>query len=100
MAAWLWRIQREQIKCAPGSEVLKYIANQEAHHRQSTFKEEFPEFLRSHEIDYEERYVFDYVARIRGLVLCNTMITHSWRCGLLVYRRLRRLVTICDLLER
>jgi putative transposase len=40
-------------------EVLKYIANQEAHHRRSTFKEEFLEFLRSHEIDYDERYVFE-----------------------------------------
>ena len=41
------------------TEVLKYIANQEAHHRQSTFKEEFLEFLHSHGIDYDERYVFD-----------------------------------------
>src|SRR6266436_5319880 len=38
-------------------EVLKYIGNQEGHHRRSTFKEEFLEFLRSHGIDYDERYV-------------------------------------------
>jgi putative transposase len=40
-------------------EVLKYIANQEAHHRRSTFKEEFLEFLHRHGIDYDERYIFD-----------------------------------------
>lgn len=39
--------------------VLKYIANQEAHHRRSTFKEEFVDFLRRHEIDYDERYIFE-----------------------------------------
>jgi len=40
-------------------EVLKYIANQEAHHRRSPFKEEFVDFLRRHEIDYDERYFFE-----------------------------------------
>ena len=39
-------------------EVLKYIANQEAHHRKLSFKEEFIEFLKKHEIEYDERYLW------------------------------------------
>jgi len=39
-------------------EVLKYICNQEAHHRKTAFKEEFVEFLVRHEIEYDERYIW------------------------------------------
>ena len=38
--------------------VLKYIANQETHHRRVAFRDEFEELLRKHEIDYDERYVW------------------------------------------
>ena len=38
--------------------VLNYIRNQEAHHRKTTFKEEFVEFLVKNEIDYDERYIW------------------------------------------
>ena len=40
-------------------EVLKYVSNQEAHHRHVTFKEEFVDFLIKHEIEYDERYIWD-----------------------------------------
>jgi len=40
-------------------EVLKYIRNQETHHRRVTFKEEFVDFLIKHEIEYDERYIWD-----------------------------------------
>jgi REP element-mobilizing transposase RayT len=40
-------------------EVLKYIGNQEHHHRKWTFKDEFVDLLRRHEIDYDERYIWD-----------------------------------------
>ena len=40
-------------------EVKKYIAGQAEHHRIRTFQEEFREFLRRHEIDWDERYVWD-----------------------------------------
>jgi len=40
-------------------EVLKYIRNQETHHRRVTFKEEFVDFLIKHEIKYDERYIWD-----------------------------------------
>ena len=39
--------------------VRSYIDHQEEHHRKRTFKEEFLEFLKRHEIPYDERYVWD-----------------------------------------
>ena len=40
-------------------EVLRYIANQEKHHRRITFKNEFVGFLRKHDINYDERYIWN-----------------------------------------
>ena len=42
-------------------DVYKYIANQEEHHRKKTFKEEYFEFLQSFEIEYNEKYLFDWL---------------------------------------
>ena len=39
--------------------VVKYILEQERHHRKKDFKTEFREFLERHEIEYDERYVWD-----------------------------------------
>jgi putative transposase len=39
--------------------VLDYIANQEEHHRRMSFKEELIAFLNKHEIEYDERYLWD-----------------------------------------
>ena len=39
--------------------VLDYISNQEEHHRQVSFKEEFLAFLKRHEIKYDERYLWE-----------------------------------------
>ncbi len=39
--------------------VLDYIANQEEHHRRTSFQEEYLAFLQRHRIDYDERFVFD-----------------------------------------
>ena len=41
------------------SAVTDYITRQEAHHWKKTFQEEFLEFLKKHEIPYDERYVWD-----------------------------------------
>lgn len=38
--------------------VIRYIQNQEEHHREKTFTEEYLEFLKTFEIDYDERYIF------------------------------------------
>ena len=39
--------------------VIRYISNQEAHHRQRTFQDEFRGFLEKYKIDFDERYVWD-----------------------------------------
>ena len=40
-------------------EVTNYIARQQEHHRRKSFQDEFREFLRKHEIEFDERYVWD-----------------------------------------
>ena len=39
--------------------VLDYVSTQENHHRTRTFQDEYREFLRKHEIAFDERYVWD-----------------------------------------
>jgi len=39
-------------------QVIDYIKNQEQHHRQRSFQEEYVEFLKDFEIDHDERYIF------------------------------------------
>jgi len=40
-------------------EVVKnYIANQEEHHRKKTFQEEYLEFLKQSDVEYDERYLW------------------------------------------
>lgn len=38
--------------------VVRYIANQEKHHRKRTFKEELVTLLDKHEVEYDERYLW------------------------------------------
>jgi REP element-mobilizing transposase RayT len=38
--------------------VVRYIENQEHHHRKKTFKEELIEFLDAHDLEYDERYLW------------------------------------------
>jgi REP element-mobilizing transposase RayT len=39
--------------------VKNYIAGQAKHHKKEDFKSEFIRFLQAHEIEFDERYVFD-----------------------------------------
>lgn len=39
--------------------VLDYIRNQMEHHKERSFQDEYLEFLKRHEVDFDERYVFD-----------------------------------------
>ena len=41
--------------------VIKYIENQEAHHKKKTFKEEYVKFLKSYDVDFKDEYIFDDV---------------------------------------
>ena len=40
--------------------VCKYIQNQEEHHKKQTFREEFIEILKRNEMEYEEKYLFEF----------------------------------------
>ena len=37
----------------------EYIRNQDQHHRKETFQDELRELLRRHEIEFDERYLWD-----------------------------------------
>ena len=39
-------------------DTVAYIAGQEKHHRTWTFEQEYVAFLKKHDIDYDDRYVF------------------------------------------
>jgi putative transposase len=39
--------------------VVRYIDNQEAHHRRLSFQDEFRTFLERYQVTYDERYVWD-----------------------------------------
>ncbi|MFE3849063.1 IS200/IS605 family transposase [Flavobacterium sp. LB3P45] len=41
--------------------VYKYIANQEAHHKKQSFKEEYLVFLDKFEVPFDERYIFEHL---------------------------------------
>lgn len=41
--------------------VYQYILNQEEHHRKTSFKQEYISFLKKFEIEYEEKYLFDWI---------------------------------------
>ncbi|MGE0636763.1 MAG: IS200/IS605 family transposase [Bacteroidia bacterium] len=41
--------------------VIKYIINQEEHHKRKTFKEEYIDFLKKFEIEYDDRYLFEWI---------------------------------------
>ena len=40
-------------------EVVRYIENQEEHHKRVTFQDEYRAFLKAYGIEYDERYVWD-----------------------------------------
>jgi len=41
--------------------VYNYILNQEKHHKKKTFRAEYLEFLKKFEIDYNEKYLFNWI---------------------------------------
>ena len=41
--------------------VIKYILNQEEHHKKKSFKEEYMDFLKKFEIQYDEKYLFEWI---------------------------------------
>ena len=47
------------VSSSRASSVKRYIAGQKEHHRTTSFKEEFIEFLRKYNVQYDERYLWD-----------------------------------------
>lgn len=43
------------------ADVYNYILNQEEHHRKRTFKEEYYNFLKKFEVEFDEKYLFDWI---------------------------------------
>ena len=41
--------------------VYKYILNQENHHRKKTFREEYYDFLKKFDIEFEDKYLFKWI---------------------------------------
>ena len=41
--------------------VVKYIQNQEEHHQKKSFKNEYLHFLEKFEIEYNEKYLFEWI---------------------------------------
>ncbi len=41
--------------------VAKYILNQPEHHKKRSFRDEYIEFLKKFEIEYDEKYLFNWV---------------------------------------
>ena len=46
--------------------VIKYILNQEQHHKKMNFQEEYLKILRKLEIEYKEEYLFDFFDDVYG----------------------------------
>lgn len=40
--------------------VIAYVLNQQEHHRKRTFKNEYLDFLNKFEIEYDEKYLFEF----------------------------------------
>ena len=56
-----WQVGYAAFGVSPSQKqtVLDYIVNQEEHHRKVSFKEELLALLKKHEIEYDERYLWE-----------------------------------------
>ena len=57
--AWQTGFAAFSVSLSQKQAVLDYIAGQEEHHRKLSFKEEFIAFLQKHEVEYDERYIWE-----------------------------------------
>ena len=46
------------------SVVCRYIENQENHHKKKSFKQEYLNILQKFDVEYDERFVFDFINNI------------------------------------
>jgi putative transposase len=57
--AWQQGYSAFSVGMSQKEKLLHYIDNQEEHHRTRTFQDEYRDFLKKYDIDYDERYVWD-----------------------------------------
>lgn len=46
--------------------VVKYVLDQEEHHRKKTFREEYLEMLRKNEVEFKDEYLFEFFEGVDG----------------------------------
>jgi putative transposase len=54
------RIRRISYSRSQRDTVIKYIMKQEEHHQRKTFSEEYLDMLKKFEVDYNEKYLFEF----------------------------------------
>ena len=56
-----WQSGYGGFSVSPGEvdSVVRYIDQQEAHHKATSFEEEYRQFLKAYEVEHDERYVWD-----------------------------------------
>jgi REP element-mobilizing transposase RayT len=59
MFAWQIGYAAFSVSQSNSRQVYNYIANQEKHHRKVSFKEELLAFLKKHNIQYDERFIWE-----------------------------------------
>ena len=57
--AWQTGYGAFSVSQSNAAEVMKYIREQEKHHRRISFKEEFITFLKKNGVPYDERYIWE-----------------------------------------
>ena len=57
--AWQEKYGAFSVSVSQLDNIINYIENQEAHHRKSSFQEEFLALLKKHRIEYDERYLWE-----------------------------------------
>lgn len=58
MFAWQGGYAAFSVSQSVVDKVVEYVSNQKEHHKKMTFEEEYIQFLKLHNIEYDERYVF------------------------------------------
>jgi REP element-mobilizing transposase RayT len=57
--AWQEKYGAFSVSVSQVDNLIKYIANQEEHHRTRTFQEEFLLFLKKHRVQYDPKYIWE-----------------------------------------
>ena len=57
--AWQEKYGAFSVSASQLDKIIDYIKTQPEHHRKMTFKEEFVALLKKHQIEYDERYLWD-----------------------------------------